>query len=339
MSALKKTRVLITGGTGSFGRAFVNFLLDQDDVDEILVYSRDELKQFEMQQALSSTTRSRLRFFIGDVRDESRLKVACRGVDLVVHAAALKQVVAAEYHPIECIRTNILGAESVVQAALACNVPEVIALSTDKAVNPVNLYGASKLAADKIFVAANQIGAANGQKFSVVRYGNVLGSRGSIVPTLLEARRNRVTEFSITDKRMTRFWITLSEGVSFVASCIEKAIGGEIFVPKIPSMSLVDMVNAILPGVVQREIGIRPGEKIHETLITNDDARLTIELPDSFIIEPANLDRWDPTPYIDGGGKRVALDFCYSSDSNQSWMTANQLNELLISLGVPEAEL
>lgn len=328
---LKSKRILVTGGTGSFGKAFVDHLITNSEAEEILIYSRDELKQFEMQQGASAAAKDRLKFFIGDIRDESRLTIACRGVDLVVHAAALKQVVAAEYHPIECIRTNILGAENVVQSALACGVSQVIALSTDKAVNPVNLYGASKLAADKIFVAANQIGAATQQKFSVVRYGNVLGSRGSIVPLLLEARKNRVARFAITDKRMTRFWITLNQGVHFVSKCIERAIGGEIFIPKIPSMGLVEMVDAILPDIVHEEVGIRPGEKIHETLITNDDARLTIELDDSFVIEPANLDHWDARPYLERGGKRVSADFCYSSDFNESWMSADELSELLAS--------
>jgi UDP-N-acetylglucosamine 4,6-dehydratase/5-epimerase len=321
--------VLVTGGTGSFGRAFIQHLLTEHAVKEVFVYSRDELKQFEMHRSAPAWMQEKLRFFIGDIRDGGRLTTACRGVDLVVHAAALKQVVAAENNPMECIRTNVLGAENVVHAALATDVQQVVALSTDKAVNPVNLYGASKLAADKIFVAANQLTAEAYPKFSVVRYGNVLGSRGSIIPTLLEHKEKGASTIPITDRRMTRFWITLEQGVNFVVSCSGEAIGGEIFVPKIPSMGLVDMVDAILPGVEQEEIGIRPGEKIHETLITNDDARLTIELQDKFVIEPANLEKWDASAYQERGGKRVSDEFAYSSDTNPLWMSAHELQRLL----------
>lgn len=272
--------ILITGATGSFGNAFVKRLLDQSLADRIVVYSRDELKQYEM--AIRFGHDPRLRFFLGDVRDLARLRRALRGVDTVVHAAALKQIPAAEYNPDECLKTNVGGAQNVVEAALDCQVGKVVALSTDKAVNPVNLYGASKLAAEKLFVAANNLAGHDGPRFSVVRYGNVVGSRGSVIPFFRERAATGI--LPITDPRMTRFWITLEQGVSLVLKSLDLMQGGEIFVPRLPATRIVDLATYMAPGCRQEIIGIRPGEKLHEVLISREEARITREYRDYFVI-------------------------------------------------------
>ena len=320
--------VLVTGGSGSFGKAFIATLLTKSKVRRLVVFSRDELKQFEMQQAFRHLdTDGRLRYFIGDVRDEGRLLIAFRGVDYVVHAAALKQVPAAEYNPFECIRTNVVGAENVVQACLKTGVKRVIALSTDKAANPINLYGASKLASDKIFVAANHLSGRDGTSFAVVRYGNVVGSRGSVVPFFRDLVAQGTDHLPITDPRMTRFWITLEKGVEFVCSCMDIMKGGEIFVPKIPSMKVTDLAAALAPRLEQRVVGIRPGEKLHEVMITEDDARSTLDLGDRYVIEPSIVfsDRQNAARR----GKPVAEGFRYASDTNDHWLTQEQLLDLV----------
>jgi UDP-N-acetylglucosamine 4,6-dehydratase len=320
--------VLVTGGSGSFGRQFVRTLLETTRPRRLVVFSRDEMKQFEMQNDLSSLDKHGvLRFFIGDVRDQSRLEMALRGIEIVVHAAALKQVPTAEYNPFECIHTNVLGAEYVVQSALRCGVKRVIALSTDKAASPINLYGASKLASDKIFIAANNLSGADGARFSVVRYGNVMASRGSVIPLFQRLVRQGAKSLPITDPRMTRFWITLPVAVDFVASCIETMTGGEIFVPKIPSMKVTDLAEAIAPGLAHEIIGIRPGEKLHEVMITEDDARNTIELPDHYVIQPG-FGGWSQSVERNGA-KPVAENFRYASDSNTSWLDAETLRKLI----------
>src|SRR5262249_46716333 len=264
-----------TGGTGSFGQALVKRLIEFAPYERVVIFSRDELKQYEMEQSFSPAQNAKLRFFLGDVRDLQRLDMAMRDIDYVIHAAALKQVPAAEYNPFECIHTNVLGAENVVRAALRNQVKRVIALSTDKASNPINLYGASKLASDKIFVAANHLSGTTKVRFSVVRYGNVVGSRGSVVPVLRRMIDQGADSLPITDERMTRFWITLREGVDFVLSCLEMMRGGEIFVPKIPSMRITDLARTMAPTLPHKFIGIRPGEKLHETMVTEGDARNT----------------------------------------------------------------
>ena len=279
--SLDNASILVTGGTGSFGQAFVRQLFAHHRPARVVVYSRDELKQFEMQQRF---TQPELRFFIGDVRDRERLDRALRGVDIVVHAAALKQVPAAEYNPIECIKTNVIGGENVINACIDQKVKKVVALSTDKAVNPVNLYGATKLCSDKLFVAANHLAGRDGTRFSVVRYGNVIGSRGSVVPFFKERRKDG--KLPITDPRMTRFWIRIEEGAQFVDRALGMMRGGEIFVPKIPSMRITELASAVGPECEQYTVGIRPGEKLHELLITRDDARHTLEFKDFYVIQP-----------------------------------------------------
>lgn len=316
--------ILITGGTGSFGRRFVAALLAHSKARRVVIYSRDEFKQYEMEQELGPDNGGILRFFIGDVRDQSRLALAMREVDIVIHAAALKHVPAAEYNPFECIRTNVNGAENVVHAALQNGVDKVLALSTDKAANPINLYGASKLASDKIFVAANNLSGSVGTRFSVVRYGNVVGSRGSVVPFFKKLIKDGATSLPITDERMTRFWITLHQGVDFVASSIELMRGGEIFVPKIPSMRVLDLARCLGPDLPIRLVGIRPGEKLHEVMVTEDDSRLTLELADRYIIEPA-FNFWAREPYMDQGARPVTEGFRYASDSNTDWLTDDRL--------------
>jgi UDP-N-acetylglucosamine 4,6-dehydratase len=282
--------VFVTGGTGSFGRRFVRKLLAEAKPKKLIVYSRDELKQHEMlgelQEEFGPENLGVMRFFLGDVRDRERLTLALRGVDVVIHAAALKQVPAAEYNPSECIHTNVLGAENIVWASLTNRVKRVVALSTDKACNPINLYGATKLASDKTFVAANNLAGDIGTRFCAVRYGNVVGSRGSVVPLFKRMVERGVTELPITDARMTRFWITLDQGVDFVLSSLETMRGGEIFVPKIPSMKMTELVQAMAPGATTKIIGIRPGEKLHEMMISSDDARKTVDLGDRYAIEP-----------------------------------------------------
>jgi len=319
--------VLVTGGTGSFGRRFIKNLLTRSKVRRVVIYSRDEFKQYEMQQQFSDSL-SVLRFFIGDVRDGQRLQLAARETDIIVHSAALKHVPAAEYNPFECIRTNIIGAENVVHAALNNGVEKVLALSTDKAANPINLYGATKLASDKIFVAANNLSGSIGTRFSVVRYGNVVGSRGSVIPFFRRLIAEGTDHLPITDARMTRFWITLQQGVDFVASSIGMMRGGEIFVPKIPSMRMTDLADCLAPGLPIREIGIRPGEKLHEVMITDDDSRLTLELPDRYIIEPA-FNFWKRETYLKSGAKSVAEGFRYASDTNDDWLDGERLKRLM----------
>jgi len=318
---------LITGGTGSFGRGLVKVLLERFNPKRLVIFSRDEMKQSEMAQDFPISKYPAIRFFIGDVRDRDRLEMAMREIDVVIHAAALKQVPAAEYNPFECINTNVLGAENVVQSAIRSNVSKVIALSTDKAANPVNLYGASKLASDKIFVAANNLSGAEGTRFSVVRYGNVIGSRGSVMPLFTKLIAEGSGSLPITDPRMTRFWITLDQGVNFVLSTLAMMKGGEIFVPKIPSMKISDLAEAMAPGIVQHTVGIRPGEKLHEIMITTDDARSTLELEDRYIITPA-FNFWTSEKFTFRNAKPVDEGFSYSSDTNTEWLDAETLRRL-----------
>jgi UDP-N-acetylglucosamine 4,6-dehydratase len=312
--------ILVTGGTGSFGRRFIETVLERARPRKLIVYSRDELKQSEMQMELAERfgpdKLSAMRFFLGDVRDVDRLSLAFRGVDVVIHAAALKQVPAAEYNPSECIHTNVLGAENVVRACLANRVRQVVALSTDKACNPVNLYGATKLASDKTFVAANNLSGDIGARFSVVRYGNVVGSRGSVAPLFQRLVARGAADLPITDPRMTRFLITLTEGVDFVLSSLGRMRGGEIFVPKIPSMKIVDMAAALAPGLATRVVGIRPGEKLHEMMISADDARTTVDLGDRYAIEPAFAE-YTREPQV---GAALDEGFSYASDTNEVWL-------------------
>jgi UDP-N-acetylglucosamine 4,6-dehydratase len=321
--------VLVTGGTGSFGRAFAAALLARAEPRRLVVFSRDELKQYEMAQEFERTDpRGVLRFFIGDVRDAARLTQALRGIDVIVHAAALKHVAIAEYNPFECIRTNVMGAENVVQAAIAAGVSRVVALSTDKAANPANLYGASKLAADKIFIAANHLSGRRGCRFSVVRYGNVAGSRGSVLPLFRKLVAEGAADLPITDPRMTRFWITLPQGVDFVFSSAAMMTGGEIFVPKIPSMKVVDLAQALAPHLPHRVVGIRPGEKLHETMITEDDARTTLDLGDRYVIEPA-IQLYHRGDFRAAGGVPVPDGFHYASDTNTDWLDGPALLRLI----------
>jgi len=319
--------LLITGGTGSFGRAFVKRLIDHYSLRRIVVFSRDEQKQFEMAHDPGFAGREQLRFFIGDVRDGDRLEMAMRDIDYVVHAAALKHVTIAEYNPFECIRTNVFGAENVVTAAIRCGVRGVIALSTDKAANPINLYGASKLASDKIFIAGNHLSGRVETRFSVVRYGNVLGSRGSVLPHFQRLLNSGATSLPITDSRMTRFCITLREGVTFVLSSLSTMSGGEIFVPKLPSFKVVDLAKALAPDLNHEDIGIRPGEKLHEVMITDDDSRATVELTDRFIIEPV-FAGWSRSPNA-GEATSVREGFRYSSDTNPDWLGVDEIKEVL----------
>jgi UDP-N-acetylglucosamine 4,6-dehydratase len=321
--------ILITGGTGSFGKECVRTLLDSYQPKKIIVYSRDELKQYEMAQDYNSPV---MRYFIGDIRDRDRLTLAMRGVDCVIHSAAIKQVPIAEYNPMECIKTNINGSHNVIDAALENNIEKVIALSTDKAAIPISLYGATKLAADKLFVAANNIAGSAKTRFSVVRYGNVVGSRGSVVPFFKKLIRNGATEIPITDPRMTRFWITLKQGVDFVLKSFERMQGGEIFVPKIPSMKLIDLAEAIAPGIPHKAIGIRPGERLHEVLCPPDDSHLTIEFDDHFVIKPT-IQFTQPVDFstnpLHEKGNPVEEGFQYSSELNKDWLSPKQLLEIL----------
>ncbi len=326
---LNDKAVLVTGGTGSFGKHFVKTVIDRYKPRRLVIFSRDELKQFEMQQIFPTERYPFMRYFIGDVRDRDRLELAMRDIDFVVHAAALKQVPTAEYNPFECIRTNVFGAENLVYAALRRNVRKVIALSTDKAANPVNLYGASKLAADKIFVAANNLAGADGTRFAVVRYGNVFGSRGSVVPFFKKLADDGAETLPITDSRMTRFWITLTQGVNFVLSSMEMTRGGEIFVPKIPSSTIPEVASLLCPRLGQTIIGVRPGEKLHETMIPADDSRWTVEIDDRFIIL-ASFAAAAREAYLNRGARPVAEGFAYSSDSNSERLDARGLQMLLV---------
>jgi len=321
--------ILITGGTGSFGKHCVSNLLAHYKLKKIIIYSRDELKQYEMAQAFAQDS---LRFFIGDVRDRDRLTLAMRNVDYVIHAAALKHVPIAEYNPMECIKTNINGASNVIDAAIACGVEKVIALSTDKAANPINLYGATKLASDKLFVAANNVAGGLKTRFSVVRYGNVVGSRGSVVPFFQKLVRQKSKEIPITDLRMTRFWITLQHGVDFVLKNFQRMQGGEIFIPKIPSMKISDLAEALAPGIPIKVVGIRPGEKLHEVMCPKDDCHLTLEFPNHYVITPTiqfNSKLNFQLNALAEVGCPVPEEFEYSSDKNTEWLSPIQLLEML----------
>jgi len=318
--------VLITGSTGSFGRKFIELMLRQHPPKKLIVFSRDELKQHEMRQLYPDTDDSPMRYFIGDVRDKERLRRAFQGVDVVIHAAALKQVPTAEYNPLEVIKTNILGAANVIDVAIDCGVRRVIALSSDKAVHPINLYGATKLCADKLFIAAGVYAGARDTRFSVVRYGNVVGSRGSVIPLFLEQRSTGT--LAITDPRMTRFWITLEQAVRFVIRCLELMQGGEIFVPKLPSMRLVDLARAIAPECRHQVVGIRPGEKLHEILLTEDEARRSLEFDDFFVVQPGPLLRWWTNRHLNGG-RPVPEGFRYSSETNDQWLSVQELRQMV----------
>ncbi|MEA1920791.1 MAG: UDP-N-acetylglucosamine 4,6-dehydratase (inverting) [Campylobacterota bacterium] len=317
--------ILITGGTGSFGKQFVRTLLQRYQANKIIIYSRDELKQYEMAQKYNAKC---MRYFIGDVRDYSRLDKAMNGVDFVVHAAALKHVPIAEYNPMECIKTNVDGAQNVIDACLKHGVKKIIALSTDKAAAPINLYGASKLVSDKLFVAANNITGDHDIQFSVVRYGNVLGSRGSVVPFFKKLIAEGATELPITDEHMTRFWITLQEGVDFVLKNFERMQGGETYIPKIPSMKMTEMATALAPDLKQKVIGIRPGEKLHEIMCPEDDSHITLEFDDHFVIKPT-ITFSEPIKYTTNKlgevGKSVEVGFEYNSRDNDIWMSHQDL--------------
>ena len=320
---MKGSTILITGGTGSFGRMFTELALDKYEPKRVIVFSRDELKQHEMQASLRD---DRVSYFIGDVRDAGRVRRAFEaGVDLVVHAAAMKQVPACEYNPFEAVKTNILGAQNVIDAAIDCGVQRVIALSTDKAVNPVNLYGATKLAAEKLIVQSNAYAGGRGTRFSCVRYGNVVGSRGSVVPVFLQQRERGV--ITLTDDRMTRFWLSLDQGVRFTARCIEQMEGGEVFVPKIPSMRVVELARAMAPGSRIEVIGIRAGEKLHEVLVSEDEARHTVELDEMFVVQPAEA-LWFGRAWSEKG-KALPEGFRYGSDTNDRWLTPDEMLGLI----------
>jgi UDP-N-acetylglucosamine 4,6-dehydratase/5-epimerase len=318
--------ILVTGGTGSFGKKFVEIMLRDYQPQRLVIFSRDELKQHEMRTA--GFDHQSLRYFIGDVRDVERLKRALSGVTVVVHAAALKQVPACEYNPFEAIQTNIMGARNVIDAAIDQGVRHILALSTDKAVNPINLYGATKLCAEKVFVQANAYAGARNTRFSCARYGNVVGSRGSVIPIFIEQRRRG--KITITDPRMTRFWLTLEQGVKFVIRCLEQMHGGEIFVPKIPSMRLLDLAETVAPGCRVEYIGIRPGEKLHEVLVSEDESRQTLETDDMYVIQPSHP-WWKSENWVDA--RPLPEGFRYSSDSNERWLTRRELEELV----APEA--
>lgn len=326
--------ILITGGTGSFGKQYVQTILERYKPRRLIVYSRDELKQYEMQQDFNAPC---MRYFIGDVRDRERLVQAMNGVDFVIHAAALKQVPAAEYNPMECIKTNIHGAENVIHAALANNVEKVIALSTDKAASPINLYGATKLVSDKLFVAANNIAGGHRTRFAVVRYGNVVGSRGSVVPFFKKLVEGRAGHLPVTDARMTRFWITLQQGVDFVLKNFSRMHGGEIFVPKIPSVKVVDLALAMAPGLPHKIIGIRPGEKLHETMCPKDDSHLTLVFEDHFVIKPTIefIEECDwSVNNLGEKGAPVEQGFEYSSGDNPHFLTVPEIVEFNTVAGV-----
>ena len=320
--------ILVTGGTGSFGKKFISYLLKEFNANKIIVFSRDELKQSEMQNIMNDSS---LRYFIGDVRDKDRLRTAFRGVDYVVHAAALKQVPAAEYNPTECIKTNIHGAENVINAAIENDVEKVVALSTDKAANPINLYGATKLASDKLFVAANNTVGSGVTRFSVVRYGNVHGSRGSVVPFFKDLVQKNSSSIPITHPAMTRFCISLNQGVDFVLKAFHRMKGGEIFVPKIPSVNIIDVATAFAPGIEQKIVGIRPGEKIHELMISKDDSILTLEFSDHYVIRPT-IQYVDSNPDYDENalaekGKPVEEGFEYHSGNNPHFLDIQEIRE------------
>ncbi len=322
------TNILITGGTGSFGKKYTQEILKRFKPNKLIIFSRDELKQYEMSQTFCDPC---LRYFIGDVRDQERLTEAVKDVDYIIHAAALKQVPAAEYNPMECIKTNIHGAENVIKAAIKNRVKKVIALSTDKAANPINLYGATKLASDKLFVSANNISGKDGTKFSVVRYGNVVGSRGSVIPFFQELIKEGTHFLPITHEKMTRFWISLKQGVDFVLKNFQRMYGGEIFVPKIPSIKIVDLATAMAPDLEQRIIGIRPGEKLHEIMCPSDDSHLTLEFSDHFVIRPTIKFHSGHIDYsinaINEKGTPVDVGFEYNSGNNKKFLSIEEIRE------------
>lgn len=320
----QKKVVLVTGGTGSLGRKLTQVMLRELHPRKLIIFSRDELKQHDMRKLYPDAGDSPMRYFIGDVRDRERLSRAFHGVDIVVHAAALKQVPACEYNPFEAVQTNIVGAKNVIDAAIDEGVGRVMAISTDKAVNPINLYGATKLCAEKIFIQANSYSGGSGPSFSCARYGNVVSSRGSVIPVFMEQRKNKT--ITVTDGRMTRFWITLEQGVRFVIRCIEQMHGGEVFVPKIPSMNIAGMAEAVAPGCDIRYIGIRSGEKLHEVLVSEDEARHTVELEDMYVVKPVSpwwhFENW-------AGARELPDGFCYTSDRNPQWLSVDDLKRLI----------
>lgn len=328
MSAFSGASILVTGGTGSFGKAFLGRVLEHHDPARVVIFSRDELKQYELRQSWGDD--DRVRFFLGDIRDADRLIMAMRGVDYVVHAAALKQVDTAEYNPMEYVKTNILGSENVIQAALATGVKRVVALSTDKASSPVNLYGATKLTADKLFISSNHYAAAGETRFCVVRYGNVMGSRGSVIP-FFRSLAAKGEPLPITDLRMTRFWITLPQAVDFVVDSFADMTGGELYVPRIPSMRVVDLAEAIAPGAPLVEIGIRPGEKLHEEMISSEDSRRTVRREDRYVVQPT-LAIWGG--FQESVGEQVPDGFAYTSDTNDLWLDVPALRAMLAELGL-----
>ncbi len=317
-----KLNILLTGGTGSFGKKFTEIMLKEYHPKKLVIFSRDELKQHQMR--MSGFDHPSLRYFIGDVRDKDRLYRALVGVDLVVHAAALKQVPACEYNPFEAVKTNVLGAQNIIDAAIDNGVDRVMALSTDKAVNPINLYGATKLVAEKLFVQGNAYVGVGNTRFSCVRYGNVVGSRGSVIPVFKKQRERGV--ITVTDERMTRFWLTLEQGVHFVISCIEQMQGGEVFVPKIPSMRIMDLAEAVAPGCEIKVIGIRPGEKLHEVLVARDESRYTLELDDRFVVQPVHP-WWKAANW--GEGKPLPDGYKFASDKNDHWLTIEELRHMI----------
>lgn len=325
---LSEKSLLVTGGTGSFGKKFVETVLTQfPSITRLVIYSRDELKQFEMSQLFSTEKYPQIRYFIGDVRDKDRLKRALEDIDVVIHAAALKQVPAAEYNPFECIKTNVIGAQNVIESCLETNVKKVVALSTDKAAGPINLYGATKLCSDKLFVAANNMKGKRDLKFSVVRYGNVMGSRGSVIPFFMNKKDEGV--LPITDERMTRFNITLQEGVELVMNALEIMWGGEIFVPKIPSYRITDVAQAIAPKASTATVGIRPGEKLHEEMVTATDAISTVEFEKYFVILPS-MPLWDVNEFMRAfNGNRCPDGFSYNSGTNSEWLSVDQIRTLI----------
>lgn len=321
--------ILITGGTGSFGKKFTETLLKNYNPNKIIIYSRDELKQYEMSQRFNDTC---MRYMIGDVRDLERLKKAMYGVDFVIHAAALKHVPIAEYNPMECIKTNVNGASNVIDAALECGVEKIIALSTDKAASPINLYGATKLASDKLFIAANNIKGSRNTQFSVVRYGNVIGSRGSVIPFFKKLLNSGAKELPITELEMTRFLITLQQGVDFVIKSFQRMQGGEIFIPKIPSMKIVDLAHALSPSAKIKLVGIRPGEKMHEIMVPKDDSHLTLEFEDHYVIEPTILftrKKDFANNVLKESGKKVKIGFEYNSKLNSWWLKEDELLKMI----------
>ncbi len=330
---LNGTNIFITGGTGSFGNAFVAHLTENITPKKLVIFSRDELKQYEMAQKFPPSKFPFIRYFIGDVRDAERLSHAMRGMDYVVHAAAMKQVPTAEYNPFECIKTNVLGAQNVISAAIAHKVKRVLALSTDKAANPINLYGATKLASDKLFIAGNHMSGEGGPRFGVVRYGNVVGSRGSVIPLFQRLISEGAKTIPVTDARMTRFWITLNQGVNFLVSCFSRMHGGELFVPKIPSMNMVDLAKSLKPDCEIKIVGIRPGEKLHEVMVPRDEARSTLEYENYFVIQPS-FHWWNESQYKETTrGKSVDDNFEYSSETNPTRLSSNELQDIVYTMG------